>query len=214
VVLNRLPWRISLGVHAALAVMTAIYVAMSLSTDGPGALGAWLVTGALLALWACWGWVTFGPRRPVPPGTTSVTGSRPVAGLLGATVALVVAGAVVWGVLLATDPASLPNPGFVLILVVGALGSLPTLARAATGRLHLWRVDAGPEGVRYRGGRVDRALPWSAVGSVHLNALHTRLVLTPTDPDAAAVEVPMLAFDVDPAALRDAVEQARSQREG
>lgn len=204
-VLSRVPRRFAWGVHAALAAMTAIYVAMSLSTSGLVAVGAWLATAAVAALWAAWGHVTRTPRGVVAAGATAVSGSRLLAGLLAAAIAAVLAAAASWGYLLATDPGSLPNPGFVVVMVAGAVGALPTLVRGLTGGLRLWRLDVGPDGVRYRGGRTDRTLPWIALGSVELNEPRTRLLLTPAENGGPPVAVPTLAFDVPPDALRDLV---------
>lgn len=213
-VLSRMPTRLAVGLHTGLAMVTAIYVAMSLRTDGPAAIGAWLVTGAVAALWAAATWVTLPPRGRVAADVDRVAGSRPLAALLAAAVGLVLAGTAVWGGLFLADPEAggdLANPGFVLVMVVGAVGALPTVARAVTGRLHVWELSTGPDGLRYRGGRTDRVLPWIAVGSVVLNDPGTRLEVTPAAAGGPPLSVPTLAFDVPPDQLRDLVVAARAR---
>ena len=54
-----------------------------------------------------------------------------------------------------TDFDEIEAPGATLLTVVGALGMLPDLVRLLTGRLHRWRLEIGPETVRYRGYRTD-----------------------------------------------------------
>lgn len=77
-----------------------------------------------------------------------------VVALLVAWAALMV-GAVVLGYVAVTDFDAIEAPGAAFLTVVGAVGMLPDLVRLLTGRLHRWRLEIGPETVRYRGYRTD-----------------------------------------------------------
>lgn len=100
------------------------------------------------------------PRRPRelpirPDGTRVLEGPLlTVVALLVAWAALMVS-AVVIGYVALTDFDAIEAPGAAFVTVVGAVGMLPDLVRLLTGRLHRWRLEIGPETVRYRGYRTD-----------------------------------------------------------
>jgi hypothetical protein len=48
-----------------------------------------------------------------------------------------------------SDLLALEAPGASLVMVVGAVGSLPDLLRLLTGRLHRWRLELGPDALIY-----------------------------------------------------------------
>lgn len=109
------------------------------------------------------------PRRPLTPdpdGEVVITSPLPV------TVGLLVA----WGALLVvailtaraavTDFGAIEAPGASLVMVVGAVGMLPDLARLVTGRLHRWTVRLTADGLGYRGYRTSVFVPWREVRKV------------------------------------------------
>lgn len=88
--------------------------------------------------------------------------------------------AAVWGWVVVTDIGELESPGFSLVMVVGALGSLPDFARLVTGRLHRWTLTVGPDALTYRGYRTDVATSGSATtsGCRDHRALQVRAVVS------------------------------------
>lgn len=143
-----------------LSVLTLGAVGLGVFSSGPMVPSAWtfaLTTGAgLVAAFSA----LARPRRRrelrvLPDGT------RVLEGPLLTVVALLVAWAAVtvtaglWAYVAVTDFDEIEAPGATLLTVVGAICMLPDLARLLTGRLHRWRLEIGPETVRYRGYRTD-----------------------------------------------------------
>ncbi len=61
------------------------------------------------------------------------------------------------------------SPGFALVTVAGAVGSLPDLVRLVTGRLHRWRVVIDGGSITYRDYRTDETWPVSKVHGAGFN---------------------------------------------
>lgn len=143
-----------------LGVLTVGAVGLGIFSSGPLVPSAWtfaLTTGAGLVAAVS---ALARPRRrrelPVrPDGTRVLEGPRlTVVALLVAWAAITVT-AVLWAYVAVTDFDAIEAPGAAFLTVVGAVGMLPDLVRLLTGRLHRWRLEIGPETVRYRGYRTD-----------------------------------------------------------
>jgi hypothetical protein len=129
--------------------------------------------------------------------------------LVGAWLAvLVVAG--IWAYVAVTDLDALESPGFSLLTIVGAAGSLPDLVRLLTGRLHRWRLELGPETVTYRGYRTDQSWPWSKVHGARIQ--QGRPVGVAIDLRGAGADpvVPLAAFDVPGEQLVEEIDRAKA----
>lgn len=177
-------------------------VGLGVFASGPMVPFAWALAVATFAVVVAAVPALARPRRrrelPVrPDGTRVLEGPLlSVVAVLVASVALVV-GAVLLGYVAVTDFEAIEAPGAALVAVVGAVGMLPDLVRLLTGRLHRWRLEIGPETVRYRGYRTDVTYPRRDVtgGIVHLR--HPAGV--EIDLRGGAVRgavVPIAAFDV------------------
>jgi hypothetical protein len=147
-------------VVAFLSVLTLGAVGLGLFSSGPMVPSAWsfaLATGAGLVAAIS---ALARPRRRREPQVLP-DGTRVLVGPLLTVVALLVAWAAVtvtaglWAYVALTDFDAIEAPGATLLTVVGAVGMLPDLVRLLTGRLHRWRLEIGPETVRYRGYRTD-----------------------------------------------------------
>ncbi len=143
-----------------LSVALVVFLVAGLVATGPMGVASWglaVFAGALLV--AAFSALAR-PRRPrelptLPDGTRVLVGPRlTVVSLL---VAWAAASAVIgiWVVVAVTDFREIEAPGATLLAVIGAIGMLPDLVRLLTGRLHRWRLEIGPETVRYRGYRTD-----------------------------------------------------------
>ena len=118
--------------------------------------------------------------------------------------------AAVWGWVLVTDIAELESPGFSLVMVVGALGSLPDFVRLVTGRLHRWTLTLGPDALTYRGYRTDVTLSWRDVRGAHIHERGPAGVrIDIRGAQANDPIVPIAAFNVPAEQLIDEVAQAR-----
>lgn len=202
-------------VVVALVAMTGMFVGLAVTADGVMGWSAWgLVAFAGLLLVAALS-ALVRPRRTREP-VVAADGTRvfaapvlTVAALLGAWAALL-ATAVLWGFVGLTDLDALESPGFTLVTIVGALASLPDLARLLTGRLHRWTLELGPEAVSYRGYRTSLTLSWS---KVHGARIH------PRGPAGVAIDVkgagddpvvPITAFDVPAEQLVEEIRRAKA----
>jgi hypothetical protein len=198
-----------------LAVLTLVFAGLAATTDGIQGVPAWgLVVATGLLLVAALSSLAR-PRRPHEP-VVGTDGSRvflaPAAtvwSLVGAWLALLVVAAL-WVVIGVTDLDDIESPGFALVAVLGALASLPDLARLLTGRLHRWRLELGPESISYRGYRTAETWPWS---SVHGARIH------PRGPAGVAIDVkgaredpvvPITAFDVPAEQLIEEIQRAKA----
>lgn len=103
---------------------------------------------------------------------------------------------VLWVAVAVTDFSAIESPGFALLAVVGAIGSLPDLFRLLTGRLHRWELTLGPEGYRYRGYRTDDSAAWSEVQGASIQRRGPAGVLIEREDASSDVVVPAAAFGV------------------
>lgn len=118
--------------------------------------------------------------------------------------------AAVWGWVVVTDIGELESPGFSLVMVVGALGSLPDFARLMTGRLHRWTLTVGPDALTYRGYRTDVTVPWRDVRGAHVHERGPAGVrIDMRGAQAKDPIVPIAAFDVPAEQLVEEVAEAR-----
>jgi hypothetical protein len=101
------------------------------------------------------------------------------------------------------EPADRRWPFLVLILVL----AVPVLLRLLAGRYHLWRLDLDDRGIRYRGGKRDRFLPWSDIIDVRHDERGHRLRVVGRS-QKESLDVPLLVFDHPPLELIDTVERA------
>ncbi|WP_408896032.1 hypothetical protein ACJ5H2_14065 [Nocardioides sp. R1-1] len=154
------------------------------------------------------------PRRRVPPEVLA-DGTRvfrapavTVAGLLIAWAMLLVVAAV-WACQVVADAGQVASPGAALMSVVGAVASLPDLARLLTGRLHRWTLALGPEGLSYRGYRTSVTVPWREVTGAAVQPRHPAGVRVGLRAGRDPLVVPITAFGVAAEQLVDEVHRAR-----
>lgn len=199
--------------HAFCVFLGVVYGVMASLETGPVRLAAWAVVAAALLLWAAVIRTTLVPRRrqPVQPeadGSVAVESPRELAALVvGAWLVMLVAAAA-WVVVAVTDFGSVESPGGLLVMVVGALVSLPDLVRLLTGRLHRWRVVADDDGIRYRGYHTDRTLPWSDIAVIESQPKPVGVAVQPKGAEPVLL-VPALPFDEHPDAIAEALMGAR-----
>jgi hypothetical protein len=189
--------------------------AMAVVEEGPAAQGAAFLAVSFGLVLVAAASALLRRRRPVEPRVTA-DGTRvflapvlTVWPLLGAWFA-VLGGAALWGWVALTDLSALESPGASLVMVVGAVGSLPDLVRLLTGRLHRWRLELGPDTLTYRGYRTSLTLPWS---KVHGAALHRgRPAGVRLDVKGAGADpvVPITAFAAPAEQLVAEVERAKA----
>lgn len=106
---------------------------------------------------------------------------------------LVAAG--LWVGAAATGFDDIASPGFTLVAVVGALGSLPDLVRLLTGRLHRWRLVLGPDSLTYEGYRTRETVPYTAIHGARVHRERPVGVLVDrkgAGPDLVVPSVPFL----------------------
>ena len=132
--------------------------------------------------------------------------------------------AATWAYVAVTDFGELESPGFALVTIVGAVGSLPDLARLLTGRLHRWRVVIGPDSISYRGYRTDRTWPLSKIHGARFNpprSLRRRDAHSEDERQLAGVVIdlkgagtdpfiPMAAFRAAPQTMIEEIERAKA----
>lgn len=207
---SRVPLRLVWPAHLVALLLVAVYLAMAVLESGLFRLGTIALVGAGLATWGALVRVSLpaqGSTAEQSPAT--IRGSRVLAGLLLTGWFLALTGTTLWGVVLWSSPESVPSIGFTVVMVLGALGSLPTLVALLRGRLHLWQVDLSTHGLRYAGGRKVVDLPWPDVSSVTLNGPGTQILLAhPTGADATSI--PALAFDLPASQIVATIEAARA----
>lgn len=198
-----------------LTVFTLAFLGLALFVDGVMGISAWgLFLFAALLLCAAVSALAR-PRRRHDPRVTPdgvrvfVAPALTVWPLVGAWLAvLVVAG--VWAYVAVTDFDALESPGFALMTVVGAVGSMPDLVRLLTGRLHRWRLELGPEAVTYRGYRTDQSWPWSQVRGARIQQGRPTGVAIDLRGAGTDPVVPIAAFDVPAEQLVEEIERARA----
>ena len=202
-------------VVGALAVLTLVFVGLAATTDGVQGLAAWgLVAATGLLLVAAISSLAR-PRRHGEP-VVGAHGSRvfvaPAATvwpLVGAWLALmVVAG--LWVVIGVADIDDIESPGFALVTVLGALASLPDLARLLTGRLHRWRLELGPESLSYRGYRTAETWPWSKVHGARIHARGPAGVAIDVKGAGEDPVIPITAFAVPAEQLIEEIQRAKA----
>lgn len=210
---TRLPFPLSalLWLHGICGFLVVVFTAMALLESGPSRVAAGLTALSSAFVWAAAGSATLLPRRRRDPdregGRTVLAGSRRLVTLLLAAWALMLTGAAAWVVVAVVDLDAVDNPGWLLVLVLGALGSLPDLVRLATGRLHRWRVTLDESGLAYRGWRTSVRVPWADVRGVRL--VPRPLSVEVERRDGAPVRIPPVAFDVPPEQIVELVEDHR-----
>lgn len=209
-----------------LALFALGMLALALVDDGVLRWSAWgLSAAAGLVLCSAVSALVM-PRRGKPvhgaDGTTTfLSPALTVWPLIGAWAALLCVAAT-WAYVAATDFGELESPGFALVTIVGAVGSLPDLARLLTGRLHRWRVVIGPESITYRGYRTDRTWPLSKIHGAWFNpprSLRRRGARSDDERQLAGVVIdlkgagtdpviPMVAFRAAPQTMIEEIERA------
>ncbi len=198
-----------------LVVLTGIFTGLALNVDGVMGWSAWglVLFAGLLLLAALSSLVR--PRRVREPAFAA-DGTRvflapmlTVAALLGAWFAAL-AVAALWGFVALTDFDALESPGFSLVTIVGALGSLPDLVRLLTGRVHRWRLELGPETLRYRGYRTDVTWPWSKIHGARIQARGPAGVAIDVKGAGKDPVVPITAFAVPAEQLIEEIQRAKS----
>ncbi|MBS44410.1 MAG: hypothetical protein CMH83_14850 [Nocardioides sp.] len=196
--------------------LLGLLVAVTLGVGAPAwALGddavAWSMrllssATALLAV-ATWSAVVRARRTTLPPaGPDGVLVLRsPLATVAPLVLAwlLVYPVAGLWAWSLATDPRGLTAIGSAAVVVLGALASLPSLARLLTGGLHRPVLVAGPGSLHYRGGRTTRDVPAPRVGRAALQDRPAAVRVTVRGEDDLVLPTP--AFAESPAVLLAAV---------
>ncbi|MEJ7795967.1 MAG: hypothetical protein WKF50_10480 [Nocardioides sp.] len=198
-----------------LFVLTGIFTGLALSVDGVMGWSAWgLVLFAGLLLVAALSALAR-PRRVREPAVCA-DGTRvflapmlTVAALLGAWFAAL-AVAALWGFVALTDFDALESPGFSLVTIVGALASLPDLARLLTGRLHRWRLELGPESISYRGYRTAETWPWAKVHGARIQARGPAGVAIDVKGAGEDPVVPITAFAVPAEQLIEEIQRAKA----
>ena len=198
-----------------LVVLTGVFTGLTLSVDGVMGWSAWglVLFAGLLLLAALSALVR--PRRVREPAV-SADGTRvflapmlTVAALLGAWCAAL-AVAALWGFVALTDFDALESPGFALVAIVGAIGSLPDLVRLLTGRLHRWRLELGPETLRYRGYRTIETWSWSKVHGARIQARGPAGVAIDVKGAGKDPVVPITAFAVPAEQLIEEIQRAKA----
>lgn len=203
------------AVLAVLVVSTAATTGVALVRDG--AVGwslrlAALAAGLLLVA-ACSALARPRRRRPMRTTAAGVGVHRAPAAtvwpLLGAWFAAL-AMAASWVYLAVTDFSALEGHGWILVTVVGALGSAPDLVRLLTGRLHRWQLEIGPESLTYRGYRTDKTWPWSTIRGARVQQRGPAGVLIDVKGAGKDVVVPITAFAVPAEQLVEDIERGRA----
>lgn len=203
---------------AVLAIVTITALAsLGLSLVHHGALGwsfrAVLVFTALLLVSAVSSLAR--PRRRSEPAVAAdgtrafVAPAATVWPLVGAVVAMWLTGAL-WAYLAVTDFDSLESPGFALVAIAGAAAAVPDLVRLSTGRLHRWRLELGPDTLRYRGYRTDVTYPWSKVHGARIQARGPAGVLIDVKGGRKDPVVPVAAFTVPAEQLVEEIQRAKA----
>lgn len=210
-----IPRWFTVAVLAALTVLTATAFGLSFAFDG--VLGwsfrVMFVFAALLLVSAVSALAR--PRRPQEPvvaadGTrTFLAPAATVWPLVGAMVAMM-AVAVMWAYVAVTDFGSLESPGFALVTIGAAVVAIPDFLRLVTGRLHRWRLELGPESLRYRGYRTDLTWPWSKVHGARIQARGPAGVLIDVKGAGEDPVVPITAFAVPAEQLIEEIERAKT----
>lgn len=202
-------------VLAVLVVSTAATTGFALARDG--AIGwslrfAALAAGLLLVA-ACSALARPRRRRPMMTTAAGVGVHRvPAATVWPLLVAWFAALALAasWVYLAVTDYSALEGHGWVLVTVVGALGSAPDLVRLLTGRLHRWQLEIGPESLTYRGYRTDETWPWSRIHGARIQQRGPAGVLIDIRGAGKDVVVPITAFTVPPEQLVEDIERGKA----
>lgn len=200
--LRLIPRWYAVGVLLFFSTLCLGAVALGLLASGPMVPFVWALAVARGAVVVAAVPALVLPKRrrelPVRPDGTRVL-EGPVVVVVAVLVAwaALMVGAVLLGYVAVTDLDAIEAPGAALVTVVGAVGLLPDVGRLLTGRLHRWRLEIGPETVRYRGYRTDVTYRRRDVtgGIVHLR--HPAGV--EIDLRGGAVKgavVPVAAFDV------------------
>jgi len=218
----------SAAVIGILTLFTLGMLALALADNGVMRWSAWglFAAGALVLCSVVSALVM--PRRGKPihgaDGTiTFLSPALTVWPLIGAWAALLCV-ASIWSYIAVTDFGELESPGFTLVTIAGAVGSLPDLGRLVTGRLHRWRVVIGPESITYRGYHTDQTWPLSRIHGARFNPPRPirrpgsrtdgnhQLAGVVIDLKGAGADpvIPMVAFRASPHTMVEEIERAKA----
>lgn len=155
-----------------LGSVTLMALVVAVAVDGPAASSATVfataVGGGLVA--ACAALLRRRHRVMLEPGRDGDLVIRSPwlisAGLLVSWAAVLANCATwVWNALTGGDGEGI---GVSLLVLIGAVASLPDLVRLLTGRLYRWRITMSGQGVAYRGYRTSVLIPWNEVRRVRI----------------------------------------------
>ncbi len=201
-------------VLAVLVLGTLAGLVMAIVADGAMAWSGGALLVAFASLLGAAVSTLVRPRRRREPDVTA-EGTRvfrapmpTVAGLLVAWLMLL-AVAVLWGCLALTDWNALESPGFSLVVIGGALASLPDLVRLFTGRLHRWTLELAPASLTYRGYRTSITVPYSEVRSAVIQQRNPAGVKIVLRKGAKGISLPITAFDVPAEQLVEEIHRSR-----
>lgn len=188
------------------ALLTGVAVVAALVEDGAVGLAWGLIAGSgamllvVLVLGLAWPRST-APLVPDADGRVEVAAPAVLVGAVLGSWLLAIAAAATWVYLAVTDFSRVSEAGPLAVFVLGAAGSLPTLFRLLTGRLHRWRLTLDQGGITYQGWRHEVAEPWSAVRGVTLSYGRNAGVVVDLKASRPDVVLPFPAFLVDPQVL-------------
>jgi hypothetical protein len=214
----RWPQRRLLPLHLLLAALTVGLLVWAGAGRGWYAVGAGLAGLAFGAAWAALLRATARtPRRPVPAapdqdGTTVLRGSPMTAALLAAAWIAGMAAAAAWVTALVVEFDSGPSSrGFIVVLALCALASLPNFLRLLAGKLRLWRLELRPDRLDYLDTRRAHSATWSEISNIAVDRRRSEIVAERGD-GAAAIRIPLVLFDAPPDQIIELVESHRSGR--
>lgn len=209
-------WWLS-GALALLGAMVLGSLVLLLVVDGVDRVIAALLlvmTSAMLATVLSTLVVRRTRRDLVPTADGRLVITSPLLATAGLVVAWVsaLALAALWAVLAVDDFSRIEAPGVTVVFWIGALASLPDLARLLTGRLHRWRVLVGPEGVTYRGYRTDETIAWSKLRRATVQRHRPVGVLLDRVGTAPDLLVPAAAFTVPAEQIAEEIQRRKPRR--
>ncbi len=150
------------------------------------------------------------PRRrwaltPGPGGSVVIDSPVALAWSLLGSYLLVLCSAGVWIYLAVTDFSRISEAGPVVVVILGAIASLPELFRLLTGRLHRWRLTLTREGFTYQGYRRAVSEPWRAVHGVSTVRGKNASVVVDLKASRPDLVIPATVFLIDPGQLAEEI---------
>ncbi len=206
----RLRPRVAIGAHVGLLISILAGALVGFTEFGLLPSGFQLLWCACLPAWVLTWRVTLPARHRLPPGDVDrVDGSRTVAALLLAVSVLVWPACLLMGLgVLLSPPGTVSRPGLAVFTALGALVMLPAWFRLLTGRLHLWRLELGPDVLRWVAIRETTEVDWSDIRHVELRERDTQLWIERRD-TVEPLGIPLLGFDYPGEEILAAVERNR-----